>query len=122
MSSFADETAQLAVHLVAVEKWLADWRIKVNELKCKHVTFTLNRRDCPPLTKYCSTTQSKNQSGHMERAQLKIIRTITGAQWYFRNDYVQKDLNIIPVRDVTAKTTERYYNKPSTLPNHLAEL
>jgi len=53
---------------------------------------------------------------------LKIIRTITGAQWYFRNDYIQKDLNIIPVRDVTAQPTERYYNKLSTLPNHLAEL
>ncbi|KAH8373685.1 hypothetical protein KR093_003287, partial [Drosophila rubida] len=43
-------TAQLAAHLVAVEKWLSDWRIEVNEQKCKHVTFTLNRQDCPPLT------------------------------------------------------------------------
>ncbi|KAH8315915.1 hypothetical protein KR074_001820, partial [Drosophila pseudoananassae] len=43
-------TAQLAIHLVAVGKWLSDWRIKVNEQKCKHVTFTLNRQDCPPLT------------------------------------------------------------------------
>ncbi|KAH8326966.1 hypothetical protein KR074_009163, partial [Drosophila pseudoananassae] len=33
-------TAQLAINLVAVEKWLSDWRIKVNEQKCKHVTFT----------------------------------------------------------------------------------
>ncbi|KAH8366334.1 hypothetical protein KR093_004436, partial [Drosophila rubida] len=33
-------TAQLASHLVAVHKWLSDWRIKVNEQKYKHVTFT----------------------------------------------------------------------------------
>ncbi|KAH8343604.1 hypothetical protein KR067_004073, partial [Drosophila pandora] len=33
-------TAQLALHLVDVEKWLSDRRIKVNEQKCKHVTFT----------------------------------------------------------------------------------
>jgi len=43
-------TAQLSLHLVDVEKWLSDWRIKVNEQKCKHVTFTLNRQSCPPLT------------------------------------------------------------------------
>jgi len=42
-------TAQLALHLVDVEKWLSNWRIKVNEQKCKHVTFTLNRQS-PPLT------------------------------------------------------------------------
>jgi len=43
-------TAQLAIHLVDVEKCLSDWRIKVNEQKCKHVTFTPNRQNCPPLT------------------------------------------------------------------------
>jgi len=65
MSTLADDTAilsrskcpqqasaQRAVHLDVVEKWLSDWRIKVNEQKCKQVTFTLNRRNCPnPYTK-----------------------------------------------------------------------
>jgi len=62
-STFADDTAilshsrcpmqaaaQLALHLVDVEKWPSDWRIKMNEQNCKHVTFTLNRQNCPPLT------------------------------------------------------------------------
>lgn len=62
-STFADDTAilscsrcpiqasaQLALHLVDVEKWLTDWRIKVNEQKSKHVTFTLNKLDCPSLS------------------------------------------------------------------------
>lgn len=63
MSTFADDTAinsrskclqqasaQLAAHLDVVEKWLSDWRIKVNEQKCKQVTFTLYRRNCPNVT------------------------------------------------------------------------
>jgi len=63
MSTFADDTAilsrskcpqqasaQFVAHLDVVEKWLSDWRIKVNEEKCKQVTFTLNRRNCPNLT------------------------------------------------------------------------
>jgi len=63
VSTFADDTAilsrskcpqqasgQLAAHLDVVEKRLSDWRIKVNEQKCKQVTFTLNRRNCPNLT------------------------------------------------------------------------
>jgi len=43
-------TAQLADYLVVVEKWLSDWRIKINEQKYKHITFILNRQSCPPLT------------------------------------------------------------------------
>jgi len=63
MYTFADDTAilsrskcpqqasaQLAAPLDVVEKWLSDWRKKVNEQKCKQVTFTLNRRNCPNLT------------------------------------------------------------------------
>lgn len=42
-------TAQLALYLAHIEKWLSDWRIKVNKQKCKHVTFTLNKQDCPSL-------------------------------------------------------------------------
>lgn len=62
-STFADDTAilsrsrcpakateQLACHLKIVERWFADWRIKINETKSRHVTFTLNRQTCPPCT------------------------------------------------------------------------
>ena len=53
-STFADDTAFLCTHtclrtatntlnthLRLVEEWLSKWRIKVNEQKSKHVTFTL---------------------------------------------------------------------------------
>jgi len=59
-STFADDTAilsrsrcpgrsttQLANHLSVVERWLSDWRIKINEQKRKHIKFTLNRQTCP---------------------------------------------------------------------------
>jgi len=31
-------------------RWLSVWRIKINEQKCKHITFVLNRQTCPPLS------------------------------------------------------------------------
>ena len=59
LSTFADDTAilsthpnpqtasmQLKNHLKKVEKWLADWRIRVNENKSAHVTFTLRKQTC----------------------------------------------------------------------------
>ena len=59
-STFADDTALLSTHsnpviasqvlnnhLRVVESWLNKWRIKVNELKSKHVTFSLRVGDCP---------------------------------------------------------------------------
>jgi len=41
-------TTQLANQLLVVERWLSNWRIKINEQKCKHITFTLNRQTYPP--------------------------------------------------------------------------
>lgn len=60
--TFADETAILsrfispteatskrACHLLLVEKWSADWCIRIKETKSKQVTFTLNPRTWPLL-------------------------------------------------------------------------
>jgi len=62
VSTFADDTAilsshadpksasrSLETHLGLLEKWLAKWRIKVNETKSVHVTFTLRKETCPPV-------------------------------------------------------------------------
>ena len=33
-----------------IGKWLEKWRIKVNTIKSSHVTFTLRKDNCPPVT------------------------------------------------------------------------
>jgi hypothetical protein len=62
IATYADDTAILGqasspeeaathvqTHLNLLQKWLRKWRIKVNTEKSVHVTFTLRRRECPPL-------------------------------------------------------------------------
>jgi hypothetical protein len=62
LSTFADDTAIFATHsdptiasislqdhLHSIEKWLQKWKIKVNETKPAHITFTLRKGQCPPV-------------------------------------------------------------------------
>lgn len=61
-ATFADDTAILASHynpaiasqrlqnsLNKIQSWLHKWRIKVNEDKSTHVTFTTRKETCPPV-------------------------------------------------------------------------
>lgn len=63
MATFADDTAILASHqdpvlasqllqseLDDVSDWLQTWRVKVNENKSAHVTFTTRPGTCPPVS------------------------------------------------------------------------
>ena len=62
-STFADDTAilstadiptlassQLQNSLNTISSWLKKWRIKANEAKSVHVTFTLRKQQCPAVT------------------------------------------------------------------------
>ena len=62
MATFADDTAiisshanpiiashRLQVNIRKIQEWLNIWRIKVNESKTQHITFTLNKRTCPTI-------------------------------------------------------------------------
>lgn len=62
MATFADDTAILASHddpkeaskmlqnsINDVQNWMKRWRIRVNEAKSNHVTFTMRRDTCPPV-------------------------------------------------------------------------
>jgi len=62
ISTFADDTAILSSnsdpkianksvqnHLNKLQEWLNNWRIKVNESKSTHVTFTLRQKNCASL-------------------------------------------------------------------------
>lgn len=61
-ATFADDTAILASHydpamatqrlqnsLNKIQTWLHKWRIKVNEDKSTHITFTTRKETCPPV-------------------------------------------------------------------------
>ncbi len=62
LSTFADDTAilschtnpitaieNLKTHLRSIENWTRKWRLKINEAKSTHVTFTLRRGNSPQL-------------------------------------------------------------------------
>jgi hypothetical protein len=62
LSTFADDTAIFATHsesttaslnlqdhLYNIEKWLQNWKMKVNETKSSHITFILPKGQCPPV-------------------------------------------------------------------------
>lgn len=63
VATFADDTAILSSHIdarmatyhlqnhvLSIESWLKKWKINVNESKSVHITFTLRRENCPPVT------------------------------------------------------------------------
>lgn len=62
VATYADDTAIIASHinpqrasfnlqanLNETEKWLKKWKLKANETKSTHMTFTLRRESCPPV-------------------------------------------------------------------------
>lgn len=62
-ATFADDTVILASHsdateasnrlqrgLNEIQTWQKKWRLKTNETKSTHVTFTMRRATCPPVT------------------------------------------------------------------------
>lgn len=63
VATFADDTAVLSSHLDPIlasrnlqdnlnmiQDWFKKWRIKANESKSTHVTFTMRKETCPPVT------------------------------------------------------------------------
>jgi len=49
-SNATTASQRLQVNLNEITKWLKTWRIKVNETKSTHVTFTMRRETCPTIT------------------------------------------------------------------------
>ena len=40
----------LQEHLFTIQNWLQKWKIKVNETKSSHITFTLRKDNCPAIS------------------------------------------------------------------------
>jgi len=170
------------------------WKIKVNETKSSHITFTLRKDNCPTIrnnqtvlpqvesvkylglhfdcrlnwkahiTKKRKQTDlkakeinwlkgrksnlsienkllvykavikpiwtygielwgcaSKSNTAIMQRAQSKILRTITNAPWYVTNHTLHTDLNIPYVSAVINERINKHLGKLESHPNPLVE-
>lgn len=84
IATFADDTTVMASHkdpgrasailqghINKIQSWLRIWRIKVNEQKSTHVTFTTKRDNCPPITlnnqQIPQDTKAKYLGIHLDR-------------------------------------------------------
>ena len=205
-STFADDTALLCArrcpleassilqsHLKLVETWLSKWRIKVNEQKSKHITFTLRQNTCQEIklngiripqstdvtylgihldrrltwrNHILSRRTQANLKMHslsfllnhrsklsldnkiriynsmikpvliygiqlwgkacatnihvIQRTQSRMLRMITGAPWYVRNEDLHRDLKIPLITSEITRYLESYKNKLIRHPNALA--
>jgi hypothetical protein len=106
MATFADDTSFLTTDsdpviasqllqtdLLAIQRWLKTWKMKVNETKSTHVTFTTRRSTCPPVhinyvqqVKYFGLHLDRRHNWHKhiftKRKQLGLI--LTKMHWLFR--------------------------------------
>ena len=64
---------------------------------------------------------SKSNKAIMQRAQSKILRTITNAPWYVTNHTLHTDLNIPYVSDVINERINKHLSKLKSHPNPLVE-
>jgi hypothetical protein len=51
-ATYADPTTasrNLQEHLLSIQNWLQKWKIKVNETKSSHITFTLSKDNCAAI-------------------------------------------------------------------------
>jgi len=134
----SDEVTYLGVHLDRRLTWRTHIKAKRTHLRLKanSLIWLINFRSTlsldykvllqlrfeTNLDLWLSVVRSASNSSVeiVQRAQAKILRTITGASWYVRSGNIQRDLNILPVRNVRAQHMENYYTKLSAHPNHLA--
>jgi hypothetical protein len=101
IATFADDTAVVATDsdpantshklqtiLLAIQSWLKIWRIKANETKSVHVTFTTRRETCPAV--HINDVQIP-QENHVKYLGLYLDRRLT---WHTHIFYKRKQLGI----------------------------
>lgn len=86
-ATFADDTAVLACDvdpaiaskhlqdsLLSIQAWMKKWRIKASASKSTHITFTLRRSNCPPVT---LDNQILPQTDHVKYLGMHLDRRMT---------------------------------------------
>jgi hypothetical protein len=87
MATFADDTAILALdpnpiaaseklqsHLSILQQWLCKWKIKVNNNKSVHITFTTRSTECPQVMLNDEPIPMKNEVKYLG---LRLDRRLT---------------------------------------------
>jgi hypothetical protein len=75
LSTFADDTAiftadpdptqtsaNLQEHLQEIIAWTRKWKLKINESKTSHISFTLRQGQCPPIANKSNKYPSNRDS------------------------------------------------------------
>ena len=70
-------TNKLQKYLSKAESWFKNWRIKVQDEKSTHVTFTLRKENCPPVYMY---NKPIPQSEHVKYLGMHLDRRFTWRQ------------------------------------------
>jgi len=135
----ADEVTYLGIHLDRRLTWRKHIEAKKTQMKLKATSLhwligshsplnleykvLLYNQIIKPIWTYGLQLYGNASSSNIEilqRAQSKILRTITGAPWYVRNDLIHKDLNIPKVKTEFEKSRQKYMRKLEYHVNPLA--
>ena len=88
---------QLQSHLSRLESWCQNWKVKINETKSCHITFTLKHQICPPIsfnniiiptspsTKYLGIYFDKklNWAHHTHNIKIKLNSRLRSLKFFF---------------------------------------
>ena len=66
-------------------------------------------------------TASSSNIEKLQRRQSKLLRLITGAPWYLRNNNIHNDLNVPTVKEEIKNVCTKYVSKLANHPNPLAQ-
>ena len=136
----ADEVTYLGIHLDKRLTWRKHIEAKKTQMKLKASSLNwliaynsplqlehkvlLYNQVIKPIWTYGLPLYGNASSSNidiLQRAQSKILRTMTGAPWFVRNDNIHKDLNIPSVKAEFEKIRRKYTNKLLSHVNPLAQ-
>ena len=136
-----DEVTYLGIHLDKRLTWRKHIEAKRTQMKLKAISlhWLINSRSplkfeykillynqiIKPIWTYGLQLYGNASASNIEilqRAQSKILRSITGASWFVTNENIHRDLNKDMVKSEFTKAKQIYHNKLQSHVNPLASI